>query len=139
MKNIFFFYYRYDSIDEVLGEQQTPNGDVVFGPQISDSLIDSSDQTSNDVTTSEETDEESAYVQGLIDEIKNEEDIAVKSANLLRMLQNNPSGPLPVLYVEEEKQETPYGLDKRSGRYYRRYPWKRQNQRFRRYFRIINV
>lgn len=64
-------------------------------------------------------------------EIKNEEDIAIKSAYLLKLLQS-VNGPLPVVYVEEPQDDLLIdgaGVDKRSGRYYRRYPWKRQNSR----------
>lgn len=46
---------------------------------------------------------------------------------------------MPLLYEEDEPNEAPEPLDsgmqpdKRSGRYYRRYPWKRQNTRYRTY------
>lgn len=41
--------------------------------------------------------------------------------------------PLPLVYVEDGGSELTdgYELNKRSGRYYRRYPWKRQNARSR--------
>uniref|UniRef100_A0A336M2P2 CSON010652 protein n=1 Tax=Culicoides sonorensis TaxID=179676 RepID=A0A336M2P2_CULSO len=47
---------------------------------------------------------------------------------------NYPEGPLPIVYVEESKPITSSlpltssPMDKRSGRYYRRYPWKRQQK-----------
>lgn len=41
--------------------------------------------------------------------------------------------PLPVLYVEGDIDDPieDMAMNKRSGRYYRRYPWKRQNTRSR--------
>lgn len=41
--------------------------------------------------------------------------------------------PLPVLYVEGDIDDPieDMAMSKRSGRYYRRYPWKRQNTRSR--------
>lgn len=44
--------------------------------------------------------------------------------------------PLPLLYVENQptdaiENDTLYPTEKRSGRYYRRYPWKRQNNKYR--------
>lgn len=42
--------------------------------------------------------------------------------------------PLPIVYVEGDANEPNIDelmLNKRSGRYYRRYPWKRQNTRSR--------
>lgn len=99
--------------------------------------------------------------------IKEDEDVAAKSALLLKMLevrvcvcvtskaqtdQHNDvfsqsftdGEQMPLVYVEDEPNEAPVpvvnadnGLavlpDKRSGRYYRRYPWKRENARYHRY------
>ncbi|XP_063701972.1 uncharacterized protein LOC134832018 [Culicoides brevitarsis] len=64
-----------------------------------------------------------------IEKVKDEEDIQLKSELLQQILLNYPEGPLPILYVEESKPMTGQnGVDKRSGRYYRRYPWKRQQK-----------
>lgn len=57
---------------------------------------------------------------------------------ILIVLSKEPStrSPLPIVYVEDDV-EVPlddyyqYGVNKRAGRYYRRYPWKRQNSRSR--------
>lgn len=85
-----------------------------------------------------------------LERIKEEEDIDIKSGLLMRLLEQMPEGPLPVVYIEDstgkaaedgtggdtgivvegEDQLTGNG-NKRSGRYYRRYPWKRQNSRSR--------
>lgn len=96
-----------------------------------------------------------------LERIKEEEDIDIKSELLMRLLEQMPEGPLPVVYIEDsagkdaesgngggavdgseadddgvvverEDQLTGNG-SKRSGRYYRRYPWKRQNSRSRTY------
>ncbi|XP_065083637.1 uncharacterized protein LOC135705725 [Ochlerotatus camptorhynchus] len=87
-----------------------------------------------------------------LERIKEEEDIDIKSGLLMRLLEQMPEGPLPVVYIEDstgkgaedgtdgdtgivvegEDQLTGNG-NKRSGRYYRRYPWKRQNSRSRTY------
>ncbi|XP_055597746.1 uncharacterized protein LOC129747514 [Uranotaenia lowii] len=122
-----------------------------------------------------------------LERIKEEEDIEVKSNLLMRMLEELPEGPLPIVYIEdssgaasassisssstdgdessnedngeddshddegansegkkatteteegqhsEDSQQFKTGGSKRSGRYYRRYPWKRQNSRSRPY------
>lgn len=87
-----------------------------------------------------------------LERIKEEEDIDIKSELLMRLLEQMPEGPLPVVYIEDsagkgaesgdgsasdddgvvegDDQLTGNG-SKRSGRYYRRYPWKRQNSRSR--------
>lgn len=89
-----------------------------------------------------------------LERIKEEEDIDIKSELLMRLLEQMPEGPLPVVYIEDsagkgaesgdgsasdddgvvegDDQLTGNG-SKRSGRYYRRYPWKRQNSRSRTY------
>ncbi|XP_062534996.1 uncharacterized protein LOC134204188 [Armigeres subalbatus] len=90
-----------------------------------------------------------------LERIREEEDIDIKSELLMRLLEQMPEGPLPVVYIEDssgtgttgteangnddmglvvdgEDQLTDNG-NKRSGRYYRRYPWKRQNSRSRTY------
>jgi hypothetical protein len=73
-----------------------------------------------------------------INRIKEEEDIEMKSNLLLKLLEELPEGPLPVVYIEDANEVTSdddFDLtpnnNKRSGRYYRRYPWKRQNSRSR--------
>ncbi|XP_055546963.1 uncharacterized protein LOC129731180 isoform X2 [Wyeomyia smithii] len=101
-----------------------------------------------------------------LEQIKQEEDIEIKSNLLMKMLEQLPQGPLPIVYVEDaggsgassaEDESTHGGMgddtelsnesgvvtdqlqqfsgssNKRSGRYYRRYPWKRQNARSRTY------
>uniref|UniRef100_A0A182JI00 Uncharacterized protein n=1 Tax=Anopheles atroparvus TaxID=41427 RepID=A0A182JI00_ANOAO len=97
-----------------------------------------------------------------LERIKQEEDIEIKSNLLMKLLTELPEGPLPIVYIEDApaagnaattgdadgdddegaededegrivtEQFTPNG-GKRSGRYYRRYPWKRQNSRSRTY------
>ncbi|EAA12647.4 AGAP008442-PA [Anopheles gambiae str. PEST] len=91
-----------------------------------------------------------------LERIKQEEDIEIKSNLLMKLLTELPEGPLPIVYIEDAagkagsegfgeedgplgdggrmrtQQLTPNG-GKRSGRYYRRYPWKRQNARSRTY------
>ncbi|XP_050085429.1 uncharacterized protein LOC126571164 [Anopheles aquasalis] len=85
-----------------------------------------------------------------LERIKQEEDIETKSNLLTKLLTELPEGPLPIVYVEDaagtglEAEEdddedddvthlfTPNG-GKRSGRYNRGYPWKRQNARNRPY------
>ncbi|EDS39263.1 conserved hypothetical protein [Culex quinquefasciatus] len=89
-----------------------------------------------------------------LERVKEEEDIEIKSELLMKLLEQLPEGPLPIVYIEdaggsetapvestggEPSGEDPVGQeerftangDKRSGRYYRRYPWKRQNARAR--------
>uniref|UniRef100_A0A1Q3FZ70 Putative conserved secreted protein n=2 Tax=Culex tarsalis TaxID=7177 RepID=A0A1Q3FZ70_CULTA len=98
-----------------------------------------------------------------LERVKEEEDIEIKSELLMKLLEQLPEGPLPIVYIEDAGgSETaaatmgtengaggggePSGVDpvgqverftangdKRSGRYYRRYPWKRQNARARTY------
>ncbi|XP_039438361.1 uncharacterized protein LOC120419664 [Culex pipiens pallens] len=91
-----------------------------------------------------------------LERVKEEEDIEIKSELLMKLLEQLPEGPLPIVYIEdaggsetapaestggEPSGEDPVGQverftangDKRSGRYYRRYPWKRQNARARTY------
>lgn len=92
-----------------------------------------------------------------LERVKEEEDIEIKSELLMKLLEQLPEGPLPILYIEDaggseataeaagdgssNASEDPVGQverftangDKRSGRYYRRYPWKRQNARARTY------
>lgn len=87
-----------------------------------------------------------------LERIKEEEDIDIKSGLLMSLLEQLPEGPLPVVYIEDSSgKEAEDGSDgdsgivvkgeddltgngnKRSGRYYRRYPWKRQNSRSRTY------
>ncbi|XP_055685544.1 uncharacterized protein LOC129791407 [Lutzomyia longipalpis] len=77
--------------------------------------------------------------QNLLDEfdLRREEETALKYAYLIQLLQEPTRDPLPVIYVESEQvADDDYHddvMDKRSGRYYRRYPWKRQNTRYRTY------
>ncbi|GAB0096801.1 uncharacterized protein DMENIID0001_123690 [Sergentomyia squamirostris] len=70
-------------------------------------------------------------------DLRQEEETALKYAYLLQLLQEPTRDPLPVIYVESEQvTDNDYHddvMDKRSGRYYRRYPWKRQNTRYRTY------
>lgn len=97
-----------------------------------------------------------------LERVKEEEDIEIKSELLMKLLEQLPEGPLPIVYIEdaggseatgtatvdgagaepsEQSGGDPLGQverftangDKRSGRYYRRYPWKRQNARARTY------
>lgn len=97
-----------------------------------------------------------------LERVKEEEDIEIKSELLMKLLEQLPEGPLPIVYIEDaggseatpgtatmdgggdpsgEAGGDPVGQverftangDKRSGRYYRRYPWKRQNARARTY------
>lgn len=96
-----------------------------------------------------------------LERVKEEEDIEIKSELLMKLLEQLPEGPLPIVYIEDaggseatgtatidggadpsgESGGDPLGQverftangDKRSGRYYRRYPWKRQNARARTY------
>ncbi|XP_058453827.1 uncharacterized protein LOC131431893 isoform X2 [Malaya genurostris] len=104
-----------------------------------------------------------------LEQIKAEEDIEIKSNLLMKMLEQLPEGPLPIVYVEDaagdgtgsaeellpddetgddgvrkigsndssfetrRMQQFTASGNKRSGRYYRRYPWKRQNARSRTY------
>lgn len=50
---------------------------------------------------------------------------------ILTLKASSSMNPLPIVYVEDEVEEPieDYLMKKRSGRYYRRYPWKRQNTR----------
>lgn len=59
--------------------------------------------------------------------------IALINKYLLYLQGTAAKAPLPVLYVEGEIDEPvdEMLMNKRSGRYYRRYPWKRQNTRSR--------
>ncbi|XP_059616717.1 uncharacterized protein LOC132261768 isoform X2 [Phlebotomus argentipes] len=70
-------------------------------------------------------------------DLRQEEEIALKYAYLIQLLQEPTRDPLPVIYVESEQvADDDYHddvMEKRSGRYYRRYPWKRQNNRYRTY------
>ncbi|XP_055643014.1 uncharacterized protein LOC129779519 [Toxorhynchites rutilus septentrionalis] len=91
-------------------------------------------------------------------EQEEEEDIEMKSNLLVRLLEQMPEGPLPIVYIEDasgsanpaassvgtddsdddnddadQPNEFTSSGNKRSGRYYRRYPWKRQNARSRTY------
>ena len=73
-----------------------------------------------------------------LNRIKEEEDIELKSHLLLKLLEDMPEGPLPVVYIEDASEassgddlDLTSNNNKRSGRYYRRYPWKRQNARSR--------
>ncbi|XP_055712174.1 uncharacterized protein LOC129807140 isoform X2 [Phlebotomus papatasi] len=70
-------------------------------------------------------------------DLRREEEIALKYAYLIQLLQEPARDPLPVIYMESEQvADDDYHdeiMDKRSGRYYRRYPWKRQNTRYRTY------
>lgn len=87
-----------------------------------------------------------------LERIKEEEDIEIKSGLLMKLLEQMPEGPLPVVYIEDsagkaaedgsdgglgigvtEEDDFTGNGSKRSGRYYRRYPWKRQNSRSRTY------
>lgn len=94
-----------------------------------------------------------------LERVKEEEDIEIKSELLMKLLEQLPEGPLPIVYIEDAggseaatgtvEAGEPSGVesgdpvgqverftangDKRSGRYYRRYPWKRQNARARTY------
>ncbi|XP_075152742.1 uncharacterized protein LOC142226555 isoform X2 [Haematobia irritans] len=72
-------------------------------------------------------------------DIQQEQDIASKSAILLKLLEDPTVDTLPIVYVEDEPQivdnndnslefeSNTNGMSKRS-RYYRRYPWKRHNR-----------
>ncbi|KAJ6649289.1 hypothetical protein Bhyg_04523 [Pseudolycoriella hygida] len=86
-----------------------------------------------------DSNKEALIIDKLKEDIKEEEDIAMKSALLLQLLEKTTiDSPLPLLYVENQpseanEDETFYSNEKRSGRYYRRYPWKRQNSRHRAY------
>lgn len=72
--------------------------------------------------------------------------LAQPKMHCVRFPQSSADGePMPLVYVEDEPDEAPEPMysavdngiavqpDKRSGRYYRRYPWKRQNTRYRTY------
>lgn len=71
----------------------------------------------------------------LEEQSKEDREIELKAYMLLKMLAEQKNGPIPVLYVEPLLQPnavaTSADMEKRSGRYYRRYPWKRQNTRYR--------
>lgn len=120
--------------------------------------------------------EEAVMFDKLKEDIKEEEDIAMKSALLLQLLEvgllhkmiqfttqnlntttsflsieecefsvilfssifqkSTMGSTLPLIYVENQPTEaidndSLYPTEKRSGRYYRRYPWKRQNNKHR--------
>lgn len=67
-----------------------------------------------------------------------DEDIDLKSKILFKLLdEGTDEAPMPVVYVEHFKDDALQYFpemgqaSKRSGRYYRRYPWKRQNTRYR--------
>ncbi|CAD7079324.1 unnamed protein product [Hermetia illucens] len=75
----------------------------------------------------------------LEDEIREDQDVATKAALLMKLLEDPTVQTLPIVYMEdteepmnnlEELYQSP--IEKRS-RYYRRYPWKRQNSRHRTY------
>lgn len=72
-----------------------------------------------------------------LQKFQEDEDIDLKSKILFKLLdEGTDEAPMPVVYVEHLKEDAMQSLpsgqaSKRSGRYYRRYPWKRQNTRYR--------
>lgn len=76
-------------------------------------------------------------LKNLENEIREQQDIATKSAILMKLIEDPNVETLPIVYVEENpmlegENIFPSAINKRS-RYYRRYPWKRQNSRYRQY------
>uniref|UniRef100_T1GRW4 Uncharacterized protein n=1 Tax=Megaselia scalaris TaxID=36166 RepID=T1GRW4_MEGSC len=84
-------------------------------------------------------DEQYEVLKHLEKDIKEEQDIATKSAILMKMLEDPSMDTLPVVYVEESNDVSPPFLDEeedesisatpeKRSRYYRRYPWKRHSR-----------
>lgn len=57
-------------------------------------------------------------------------DIQMKYKILLKLL-DDKTGMMPLIYLNDDDVEQTANGNKRSGRYYQRYPWKRQNTRYR--------
>ncbi|KAI9585846.1 hypothetical protein GQX74_001693 [Glossina fuscipes] len=76
-------------------------------------------------------------LQKLHQDLRDEQDIVTKSNILIKMLEDPNMGTLPLVYMEEEAEDTEAdmsnininsnSLTKRS-RYYRRFPWKRHHK-----------
>ncbi|XP_055305748.1 uncharacterized protein LOC129570234 isoform X2 [Sitodiplosis mosellana] len=105
-------------------------GEDIFNSEVEGDVADDFTVNGNNLDVSR-------MLENLREEIKFDESIAMKSAMLLRLLEaTSTKSPLPVLYVEGEVDDPvddDLPMNKRSGRYYRRYPWKRQNTRSRTY------
>ncbi|KAL5281103.1 hypothetical protein ACFFRR_004868 [Megaselia abdita] len=103
-----------------------------------ESTYDPGDETLNTM----DYDEQYEVLKHLEKDIKEEQDIATKSAILMKMLEDPAMDTLPVIYVEESNDINPPLLDEeeeydsmsavsapeKRSRYYRRYPWKRHSR-----------
>ncbi|XP_031632254.1 uncharacterized protein LOC116346381 [Contarinia nasturtii] len=122
-------------------QQISPANDIsVYDPGVVDRLNEDilNSETDGDVGDDFTVDgnnlELNRVLDELRDEIKFDESLASKSAMLLKLLEvTSAKSPLPIVYIEDDIDEPMDDMlmNKRSGRYYRRYPWKRQNTRSR--------
>lgn len=121
-------------------QQNVPANDIsVYDPGVDSNLLNVAESdTADEFFTDENSIELNQMLENLREKIRSDESVAMKSAILLKLLEGTSAqAPLPILYVEDEGGDADepnvdeLTVDKRSGRYYRRYPWKRQNTRSR--------
>uniref|UniRef100_A0A1A9W1U3 Uncharacterized protein n=1 Tax=Glossina brevipalpis TaxID=37001 RepID=A0A1A9W1U3_9MUSC len=124
----------YDPGDELF---HVLNADVAAATNQNLKIVSQSNDYDDTAGNDLDMEDKNEIFQKLHQDLRDEQDMVTKSNILMKMLEDPNLDTLPLIYIEDEDEDTDVnasnniinsnGLIKRS-RYYRRYPWKRHHK-----------